>query len=303
MNRRNSTQLIKKGSGKGGSADIRSMDLNYLHFGNEAGEKFVILPGLALKSVLGSAEAIISAYALLAKDYDMYLFDHIPEEPEGYEIADMAEDTLAAFDQLGLAHVHLMGVSMGGMVAQTIALKASGRVASLILCSTAMSSAYADPAVFAKWKALAEERNTPELMAAFGESVYTPAFYEDTAEHRNVVFADTLEVIENIILFSISNYFLRFSNMYISIHGEHSLDDNNWYEFVEYGTTNEMTVFLQRNGFSRESANYIKDHPEYIFRADEGLKLRRSLLKCKNNDAREEAELILLNRPQLFENE
>ena len=131
---------------------------------------------------------------------------------------------------------------------------------------------------------------------------YTPAFYEDTAEHRNVVFADTLEVIENIILFSISNYFLRFSNMYIAIHGEHSLDDNNWYEFVEYGTTNEITVFLQRNGFSRESANYIKDHPEYIFRADDGLKLRRSLLKCKNNDAREEAELILLNRPQLFEN-
>ena len=131
---------------------------------------------------------------------------------------------------------------------------------------------------------------------------YTPAFYEDTAEHRNVVFADTLEVIENIILFSISNYFLRFSNMYIAIHGEHSLDDNNWYEFVEYGTTNEVTVFLQRNGFSREPANYIKDHPEYIFRTHDGLKLRRSLLKCKNNDAREEAELILLNRPQLFEN-
>ena len=87
----------------------------------------------------------------------------------------------------------------------------------------------------------------------------------------------------------------------IAINGEHSLDDNNWYEFVEYGTTNEITVFLQRNGFSRESANYIKDHPEYIFRTDEGLKLRRTLLECKNNDARTEAELIALNRPKLFE--
>lgn len=132
---------------------------------------------------------------------------------------------------------------------------------------------------------------------------YTPSRFDDGPEHRNVVFADTLEVIENVILFSISNYFLRFLNMYISIHGEHSLDDNNWYEFVEYGTTNEVTVFLQRNGFSRESANYIKDHPEYIFRSDEGLKLRRVLLKCKNNDARTEAELIALNRPKLFEEE
>ncbi len=33
------------------------------------------------------------------------------------------------------------------------------------------------------------------------------------------------------------------------------------------------------------------------------LMLHRSLLKCKNNDARTEAELITLNRPKLFEEE
>lgn len=31
--------------------------------------------------------------------------------------------------------------------------------------------------------------------------------------------------------------------------------------------------------------------------------LRHSLMKCKNNDARTEAELISLNRPKLFEEE
>ncbi len=130
---------------------------------------------------------------------------------------------------------------------------------------------------------------------------YTPSYFIDDAEHRNVVYADTLEVIENVILFSISNYFLRFSNMYIEINGEGSLDKNNWYEYVEYGTTNETIVFLQRNGFSRESANYIKQHPEYIIIEETGLMLRRSLLNCKNTDVRTEAELIALNRPQLFE--
>ena len=132
---------------------------------------------------------------------------------------------------------------------------------------------------------------------------YTPSHFEGTPDHKNVVFADTLEVIENIILFSISNYFLRFSNMYKSIHGENSLDDNNWYEFVEYGTTNELTVFLQRNGFSREPANYIKDNPKYLVKTDEGWKLNRSLLKCSNNDARTEAEIIDKNRPGLFVDE
>lgn len=146
-------------------------------------------------------------------------------------------------------------------------------------------------------KAVQYMKDHPEK---FWLNEYTPSYFNDSAEHKNVVFADTLEVIENVILFSISNYFLRFSNMYIAINGEHSLDDNNWYEFVEYGTTNEITIFLQRNGFSRESANYIKDHPEYIIKTDDGLRLSRSLLECKNTDVKSEATIILLNRPDLF---
>ena len=47
--------------------------MDYLRFGKKDGEKFVILPGLALKSVMGLAEGIISAYALIAEKYDVYL--------------------------------------------------------------------------------------------------------------------------------------------------------------------------------------------------------------------------------------
>ena len=130
---------------------------------------------------------------------------------------------------------------------------------------------------------------------------YTPAYFDNSPEHQNVVFADTLEVIENVILFSISNYFLRFSNMYKSIHGEDSLDDNNWYEFVEYGTTNKLTVFLQRNGFSREAANYIKDHAAiYVIDREDGLHLNRKLINCNNIDVQSESAIIDLNRPGLF---
>lgn len=130
---------------------------------------------------------------------------------------------------------------------------------------------------------------------------YTPAYFDNSPEHKNVVFADTLEVIENVILFSISNYFLRFSNMYKSIYGEDSLDDNNWYEFVEYGTTNKLTVFLQRNGFSRETANYIKDHAAiYVIDREGELHLNRKLINCSNTDVRSESAIIDLNRPGLF---
>ena len=46
-----------------------------------------------------------------------------------YEIADMASDTLALADHLELDTFHLVGLSMGGMIAQEIALRAPERAA------------------------------------------------------------------------------------------------------------------------------------------------------------------------------
>ena len=121
----------------------------------------------------------------------------------------------------------------------------------------------------------------------FWVSAYQPpTIYNDNSkEHRNVVFADTLEAIENIVLFSISNYFLRFSNEYKKIHDVDEFD-NNWYEYVEFGTTNPLTILLQRNGFSRESATFIKKHKdEYVAHdgSTDELRLRLSLLDCGMN--------------------
>lgn len=138
----------------------------------------------------------------------------------------------------------------------------------------------------------------------FWVSAYQPpTIYNDNSkEHRNVVFADTLEAIENIVLFSISNYFLRFSNEYKKIHGVDEFD-NNWYEYVEFGTTNPLTILLQRNGFSRESATFIKKHKnEYVVHdgSTDELRLRLSLLNCGNTSVMTEAASIRFNAPKLF---
>lgn len=53
-----------------------------------------------------------------------------------YEIADMAHDTLALADHLELESFHLLGLSMGGAIAQTIALEQPERVRTLTLCVT-----------------------------------------------------------------------------------------------------------------------------------------------------------------------
>ncbi len=54
----------------------------------------------------------------------------------GYEIADMARDALALADELELDTFHLLGISMGGAIAQEIALQASERVRTLTLAVT-----------------------------------------------------------------------------------------------------------------------------------------------------------------------
>ncbi len=48
-----------------------------------------------------------------------------------YNLDDMARDTVGLMDALGLARAHVVGVSMGGMIAQQLAALAPDRVASL----------------------------------------------------------------------------------------------------------------------------------------------------------------------------
>ena len=59
-----------------------------------------------------------------------------------YTVADMASDTVAVLDQLAIPAAHVVGVSMGGMIAQTVAIKYPERVKTL----TSIMSAARRPA-------------------------------------------------------------------------------------------------------------------------------------------------------------
>ena len=124
--------------------------------------------------------------------------------------------------------------------------------------------------------------------------------FKNEAPYVNALISGMLEDIEDVILFRIANYFLRFSQEYRACFPDASFTD--WYELVEYGTTNPEAVWLQRNGFTREAAAYITEkRSQYItFDDNDQLRLKPALLECENLSIRREAEQVQYNSPEIY---
>lgn len=61
-----------------------------------------------------------------------------PAAPGPYAIADLADDVIAALDRLGVERAHVAGLSIGGMIAMSLATRHAARVDRLaLLCTSA----------------------------------------------------------------------------------------------------------------------------------------------------------------------
>jgi 3-oxoadipate enol-lactonase len=152
-----------------GFAEANGARLYYEVYGD--GEPLLLIPGLAINH-LGRADEV-PAYA---GEYKVIVFDPRgtgqSSFPEGVDLtmAVMADDAAALLDALGVDAAHVYGVSMGGMVAQEMALRHPEKVRSLILGATTPGGPHAVAA-----EAWATAANLLEAM-------FSPAYL---AEHRS----------------------------------------------------------------------------------------------------------------------
>jgi 3-oxoadipate enol-lactonase len=132
---------------------------------------------------------------LLAERYETILFDNRgigeSEAPPGpYSVAQMTEDTLRVLNEAGVERAHVLGTSLGGMIAQELALAVPERVQKLVLACTTAGGPSAAPMPEQTVKLMAEAATlAPEVaMRRFVENALAPdppeGMVEEILAHR-----------------------------------------------------------------------------------------------------------------------
>jgi pimeloyl-ACP methyl ester carboxylesterase len=95
-------------------------------------------------------------------------------------IGDMADDCGRLLDHLGLGASHVLGHSMGGFIAQELALRQPHRMISLILAATACRNSPRNNALFADWvDNYTNGANREQWFRAIFYWLFTPRFFDD----------------------------------------------------------------------------------------------------------------------------
>jgi 3-oxoadipate enol-lactonase len=117
------------------TAEVNGQTLYYeLH--GEADEPLLAVMGLAANTLAWTLQMQPFGERHRSVFFDNRDVGQSSMADDAYEIADMAQDALALADALELESFHLVGVSMGGAIAQEMALAAPERIQTLTLAVT-----------------------------------------------------------------------------------------------------------------------------------------------------------------------
>lgn len=87
------------------------------------------------------------------------------DDGQSFEIAELADDTARVIETLGIKRANVLGWSMGGFIAQALAVKYADCVNKLVLLSTDPGGTEADLASPGVWSELIDASGTPDEQA------------------------------------------------------------------------------------------------------------------------------------------
>jgi pimeloyl-ACP methyl ester carboxylesterase len=132
-------------------APVNGVELAYQEAGDPAGEPLMLVMGLGTQMLAWDEDfcAMLAERGFRVVRFDNRDIGHstmldsagVPKrldlflgrrESAAYVLSDMALDTIGLMDHLGIQSAHVVGVSMGGMIGQTLAIEHPERVCSLV---------------------------------------------------------------------------------------------------------------------------------------------------------------------------
>ncbi len=161
------------------------MELNYERAGG--GEPLLLIQGMSANRLAWGRPF----RSLLEQSFEVIAFDNrgmglSSPVTEGFSIAEMAADTAALLDALEIESAHVLGISMGGMIAQELALAHPRRLRSLTIgCSYCggPGARLMDPADFQGLAEAWSSGDQDRVLRAMWELNVSPAFAAGAANY------------------------------------------------------------------------------------------------------------------------
>jgi len=157
---------------------VRIGELELFHTIDGAGEPVLLVMGLG-----GEHRAWDLVRRELARRYRLVLVDNrdagaSDEANRPYGTGDMAADALGVIDHLGIERFHVVGASMGGAIAQHLALLAPTRVATLVLIGTWGRTDAFLRTILTGWRLMVERLSPEQFLAGLAPWAFTYRFLE-----------------------------------------------------------------------------------------------------------------------------
>ena len=168
-----------------GTLKLGNSAIDFICFG-QGKTPLVILPGLSLWGIKGLGNSISRTYKCFQQDFKVFCIDRRREISDAVSIAELAEDYAAAMYALSITDAGVMGISQGGMIAQTLAISHPELVGKLFLAVTSSRSNAAIAEAVKTWIRLVEKDDLPGLL----KDIILRTYSEEYAK-RHLHFFDT----------------------------------------------------------------------------------------------------------------
>ncbi len=156
--------------------EANGIKMNYELSGKEGAPVVMLSHSLGSSLIMWNLqlEVLEPHYQLLR--YDTRGHGESEAPPGAYTFDMLGDDALGLLDALGIEKVHFVGLSMGGMIGQCLALNHPERLENLVLCDTAALLPEEAQPIWQERIEMAREKGMEALVGETLERWFTPSF-------------------------------------------------------------------------------------------------------------------------------